>query len=344
MRRMPSGGRRRAGGRAASLSALALTAVAALALAGCSGENVGDGAGEPTEDAAAASGPTTPVIAENFPDPEVLETDDGYYAYSTESNRQNMPVAFSEDLVEWEMVGDGMPTLPSWIIPGKTWAPEVTELEPGRYAAYFTATNFQPTFQCVGVAIASDPAGPFEVQGDGMLVCPPEEGGAIDATTVLVDDVWHLVWKNDGNAIGVDTWIQSAPLTADGLALAGEPVRMLQQDQPWEGELIEAPTVVERDGELTLLYSANSYGGDEYAMGYATAPAIEGPWTKAEGPWVSTASTGDRVRGPGGQDVVTGPDGADRLVFHGWDPSYTYRMLYIAPLEWDGTTPIVSFD
>lgn len=316
----------------------AALAAGPLLLTGCAADSAGPSASAAEADA------YDPVIAENFPDPDVLQTEDGYYAYSTESNRMTVPVAFSEDLVTWEQRGDAMPELPSWIIPGKNWAPEVTELAPDRYAMYFTATNFDPTFQCVGVAIASDPAGPFTVQGDGMLVCPPEEGGAIDATTVRVGDELHLVWKNDGNAIGVDTWIQSAPLSADGLSLTGEPVRMLMQDQPWEGDLVEAPTVVAHDDGFTLLYSANSYGAGDYGIGYATAPDLAGPWTKAEGPWVSTESTGDRVIGPGGQDVVTGPDGEPRLVFHGWDDALSYRMLYVAPMSWNGLEPVLEVE
>lgn len=317
--------------------------VAVLALVGCAAPG---GDAEPDEGAGSApesSAATEPVIAENFPDPDVLQTEDGYYAYSTESNRQNVPVAFSTDLETWELRGDAMPELPSWIIPGKTWAPEVTEVSPGNYVMYFTATNFAPTFQCVGVATATDPAGPFEIVGDEMLVCPENEGGAIDATTVRTDDGLHLVWKNDGNALGVDTWIQTAPLSDDGLTLEGEPVRLLKQDQEWEGEVVEAPTVVAHDDGFTLLYSANSYGAEFYGIGYATADELEGPWTKVEGPWVSTETTDNRVLGPGGQDVITGPDGEPRLVFHGWDEAFSYRVLYVAPLEWDGREPVVDF-
>lgn len=296
--------------------------------------------------AGCANGPpaTEPVLADDFADPDVLQTGEGYWAYSTESNRQTVPTAFSEDLVTWERRGDAMPELPSWVIPGKTWAPEVTELAPDRFALYFTATDFASGRQCIGIATATGAGGPFEVQGDGMLVCPVEDGGAIDASTAVVDGRRWLVWKNDGNAVGVDTWIQAAPLSDDGLRLEGDPVRLIRQDQPWEGDIVEAPTLVAHDEGLTLLYSANDYGGDRYAIGYATAPSMEGPWSKGEQPLLTTAATGDEVRGPGGQDVVAGPDGAPRLAFHGWDPSYSYRSLHIAPLEWSGLVPAVAVD
>ena len=59
-----------------------------------------------------------------------------------------------------------------------------------------------------------------------------------------------LYWKNDGNAIGVDTWIYVSELSADGLALVGPVHRMIKQDLPWEGDLVEAPYMVERNGKF----------------------------------------------------------------------------------------------
>lgn len=283
-----------------------------------------------------------PVIPDDFPDPDVLEVDGTYYAYATNGNRQNVRVARSTDLLEWEQLDDALPDLPSWVIPGKTWAPEVTVLEDGSYVLYFTATNFDPYAQCVGVATADSPEGPFEVVGEEMLVCPEEEGGAIDASTFRDDDGTHyLLWKNDGNCCGLDTWLYLAPLAPDGLTLAGEPVRLLKQDQEWEGHLVEAPTLVGRDGTYVLLYSANDYGGEHYAIGYATADSVTGPYTKADGPLLTTDATGGRFVGPGGQDVVVGPDGADRLVFHSWYGEGTYRALNVLPLEWDDRQPSV---
>jgi beta-xylosidase len=286
-----------------------------------------------------------PAIDENFPDPDVLEVDGTFFAYSTESNNRNVQVATSTDLLEWEILSaDAFPVLPTWVIPGKTWAPEVTEVSPGNYVMYFTATNFQPAVQCVGVATATSPEGPFTAHGDAMLVCPVEEGGAIDATTVKDDDGLHLVFKNDGNSRGLDTWIQTAPLSDDGLALTGPVEKLLKQTEEWEGELVEAPTITQHDGTFVMLYSANSYGNDLYGMGLATAPALLGPWEKqGDGAWFSTQASDNRIMGPGGQDLVRTDDG-DFLVFHGWDPSFTYRALYVAPVEWDGTTPRLVLD
>jgi beta-xylosidase len=318
-------------------TATALVAAAALlaALAGCGG-----GAPEATP-VPQSEGPQ-PVLDRNFPDPDVLEVDGTYFAFATEDDNKNVQVATSTDLRQWELLDqDALPELPSWIIPGKTWAPEVTEVTPGNFVMYFTSTNFQPTTQCIAVATATDPAGPYTVVGDQMLVCTPEEGGAIDATTFRDDAGLHLVWKNDGNSRQLDTWIQTAPLSQDGLSIAGPTEKLLQQTEEWEGELIEAPTVIEHDGSLFMFYSANSYSNDLYAIGLATATALGGPWEKVDGPWLSTQDTG--ILGPGGQDLVSTPDG-DVLVFHGWDPAFSQRGLFVLPVEWKDGLPVAVVD
>ena len=282
-----------------------------------------------------------PVLNTNFADPDVVEVDGTYFAYATNDNNRNVQVASSTDLLDWEVLPDALPELPSWIIPGKTWAPEVTKLTDDSFVMYFTATNFAPTLQCIGVATATDPAGPFTVQGDAMIVCPGDEGGAIDASTVVIDDVLFLVWKNDGNCCELDTWIQAAKLSPDGLRITSDPIRILKQTEDWEGDLIEAPTIAARGSGLVMLYSANSYGDERYAVGAAWAAAIDGPWTKVVGPILSTDGSGGLYRGPGGQDLVLGPDGKDYLVFHGWDKDFTYRALHIAETEWDAGIPRV---
>lgn len=332
------------------LPAPALLLLPVLALAGCGGSGQpgqsggadGEATSAATEGAGEQPGPFQPAIDSDFPDPDVLEVDGTYYAYATNGNLDNVRVARSTDLQQWQELPDAFPELPSWVIPGKTWAPEVTEVRPGRFVLYFTATDFEAGRQCIGVARAQGPEGPFEAVGEQMLVCPAEQGGAIDASTYRDGQGrLHLLWKNDGNCCGQDTWLHATPLTEDGLELAGDHVRLVKQDQPWEGHLVEAPTLLERDGTLVLLYSANDYGGESYAVGYATAPAIEGPWTKGEEPLLTTEATGGRLVGPGGQDVVTGPDGQDRLLVHAWQGAGAYRAMHVLPLEWDGATPRV---
>jgi arabinan endo-1,5-alpha-L-arabinosidase len=318
--------------------------LALVVLCGCGGSPAdGDGGADPSA-APSAAADGNPVLDEDFPDPDVLEVDGTYYAYATNGNAHNVQVATSTDLMSWEVSdADALPTLPTWVIPGKTWAPEVTQLGPGQFVMYTTTTNFQPTLQCIAVATATAPEGPFDVAGDGMLVCPDDEGGAIDASTFADDDgTRYLLWKNDGNCCGFDTWLSIAPLSDDGLTLAGPATRLVKQDQEWEGNLVEAPTLVKRDGSYVLMYSANDYGGDQYAIGYATADAVTGPYTKGEEPLFTTDASDGRYIGPGGQDVVPAADGTDRIVFHSWYGGITYRGVNVLDLTWDDGRPVVG--
>ncbi|WP_233276020.1 family 43 glycosylhydrolase [Isoptericola variabilis] len=105
--------------------------------------------------------------------------------------------------------------------------------------------------------------------------------------------------------------------------------------------MVEAPTILRRGDVYHALYSANFYGDDTYAVGHATAPALEGPWTKDPEPVLSTETTDGLYRGPGGQDVVTTPEG-DVIVFHAWDGAYVKREMYTLPLRWDGDTPVIT--
>ncbi|MCW2633709.1 MAG: hypothetical protein JWQ99_76 [Blastococcus sp.] len=322
---------------------VAAAAALVLLLAGC---GASDGGGEKSAATSSSAAPEdgNPVLDQDFPDPDVLEVDGTYYAYATNGNSQNVQVATSTDLTSWEVLTtDALPQLPAWVIPGKTWAPEVTMFGPGRFVMYATTTNFDPTLQCIAAATADSPEGPFTMVGDGMLVCPEDEGGAIDASTFTDDDgSRYLLWKNDGNCCGLDTWLHLAPLSEDGLTLAGEATKLVKQDREWEGNLVEAPTLVKRDGTYTLLYSCNDYGGDQYKIGYATADSITGPYTKGEEPLYTTDASDGRYIGPGGQDVVVAPDGSDQLVFHSWYGGITYRAMNLVDLTWEGGRPVVG--
>ena len=194
-------------------------------------------------------------IDDDFPDPGALVVGDTVYAYATNTPAVNVQVATSSDMKSWKVSDqDALPELPSWALPGKTWAPGPAELADGRFALYFTASDAASKYQCIGVAFADKPEGPFSSTADKPLVCPADEGGAIDASvTAGADGQRYLVWKNDGNCCGYDTWIHAQPLSADGASLTGEATRLIKQTESWEGKLVEAPIIVRHGDEFVLL-------------------------------------------------------------------------------------------
>lgn len=257
-----------------------------------------------------------PVIDRNFPDPFILKDGATYHAYATNGAGGNVPTAVSRDLVNWEVSGDAFPVLPDWVEPGLTWAPEVARLR-GQYVLYFTARDRKSDRQCIGVAVAKSAAGPFRGYGAGPLVCQVSEGGSIDASPFVDDDgKAYLLWKNDGNCCNLATHLYLQPLSADGLKLTGKATSLLSNFELWESSVIEAPTLYKKSGHYYLLYSGGPFDSDLYAVGYATAQKITGPYRKAsENPIL--VSQGE-VAGPGHQAVITDAAGQTWLAYHAW--------------------------
>lgn len=285
-----------------------------------------------------------PVIDRDFPDPDVLRVGDSYYAYATNSGSTNIQTVRSEDLVEWESLPDALPTLPPWAKPGFTWAPEVTTAADGTtFVMYMTARDTASNKQCIGVATSDKPEGPFQSASDTPLICQLDEGGSIDASAFVDDDgSRYLLWKNDGNCCGFTTYLYLQRVSADGLALEGEPTRLINNDQAWEGNLVEAPTLWKHEARYFLFYSANNYAGLNYATGVASADTITGPYTKAPQPLLSSDLKNGAAFGPGGQDIVLDKEQEPWLLYHSWDTSITYRGMQIDELRWENGMPVVQ--
>ncbi len=290
-----------------------------------------------------------PVIDQDFPDPDVLKVGDTYYAYATNngSTRVNIQAANSTDLVNWTILPDAMPQPPTWTVPnfGFIWAPEVTTWDEGKtYVMYYTARDQAADKQCIGVATSTSPEGPFKDNGDKPFVCQTDIGGSIDASSFRDEDgTQYVLWKNDGNCCGYDTYLYLQRVSADGLTLEGEPAQLIKQDQAWEGALVEAPTLWKHNNKYYLFYSANSYAGASYATGYAVADAATGPYTKpSQDPFMETDYENGGAIGPGGQDIVVDDDGETWIMYHSWDPTATYRRVQIDELTWNGDAPVVD--
>ncbi|WP_405063172.1 glycoside hydrolase family 43 protein [Kribbella sp. NBC_01505] len=275
------------------------------------------------------------VYGENFADPFVLAVGELFYAFATNGPLGNVQTLRSTDLRTWEPVGDALPTLPAWTVPGRVWAPEVVAHGPDRYLMYYTSADPATGHQAVGVAVATEPKGPYVDKSLNPLISQADEGGSIDASPFRN---W-LYWKNDGNAIGVDTWIYARQLSADGRTLVGPSHRLIKQDLEWEGALVEAPYVVERNGRFHLFYSANAFDRADYAVGHAVGPSPTGPFTKSGDPIVS---------GPGGpgHNMVLSTGGRDWFFYHAWDPNQVGtdprgRTMHLAELTWSGDRPTV---
>jgi beta-xylosidase len=315
--------------------------------------------------AAAAAEPSfVPVFKEDFPDAFVLPYGSRFIAYST-NNGPNVPVALSSDLVHWNFVGDpqtgeardAMPKLGSWAKEGFTWAPEVLQMG-AKYLLYYTASDVRRNAQCIGVAVAADPLGPFVDERAEPIVCQTELGGSIDADAFRdADGKLYLYFKNDGNRVHARTSIWGQPLTPDGLSVTGQPVELVKDNQPWEERVVEAPTMVRSPAGYEMFFSGGFFGWNPeegglspYAMGYASCSGPLGPCTAAgENPILHSFNDREAgcLSGPGHQSIFNVGE-RTFISFHAWQASSgcrkvdNRRYLYIAPLFWKDGKPQIG--
>jgi len=157
--------------------------------------------------------------------------------------------------------------------------------------------------------------------------------GSIDATIMHTNEGKYLVWKSDGNAIGVKTPIWRLKLSADGLSTSNDPIQLLTNDQPWEGPLVEGPWHLYREPYHYIFYSANGFYGEKYAVGIARSKKSEGPYEKNPKPILVTNSGWN---GPGHCSVVTTRGGKYVMVYHAW-PKETFkkgRWMLVDEVKW----------
>ena len=219
-----------------------------------------------------------PVLAGDYPDPSVTKIGDTYWATATSSNwGPTFPLLKSTNLTDWVLVGHIFPgERPAWA-DYYFWAPEISQ-DNGKIYVYYTAHQRGGNV-AVGVASADRPEGPY--RDHGPLVGQPD--GSIDGFPMRDENGQpYLIWKEDGNSVQKPTPLWAQKLNADRTALIGEKTELFRNTAPWEGNLVEGPSVIRHDGYFYLFYAANGCCGPvcTYGTGVARAKNLLGPWEK----------------------------------------------------------------
>jgi beta-xylosidase len=325
---------------------LTLAATLTLALTACGGGGGGGGA------VADPAPPPVAVVSSlgDFPDPFVFaDGRGGWLAVATNSGNRNVQMARSANLQSWQSMPDAMPQRASWTanLPGLVWAPEVVALG-GRWLMYYTARDAASNRQCIGVAEAAQPEGPYVDPRSAPLVCQVADGGSIDPSPLQLGSELFLYFKNDGNCCNRPTTLWGQRLAADGLSVQGQPVALLTTAAAWEGAVIEAPTMWSRQGQLHLFYSGGDYLSSAYAAGHALCNGPLGPCTRSgNGPILASRNdTKPPLIGPGHQALVQAGD-QTWFAYHAWEVTAqgtrgSRRFMYLDRVDWSGPRPTVG--
>lgn len=95
----------------------------------------------------------------------------------------------------------------------------------------------------------------------------------------------------------------------------------------------EGSVIFKNKGTYYLMYSANFFGGENYAVGYATGKDPLGPFIKS--PTNPVLQKNGQVTGTGHNSITWSPDGKDMLcVYHGRTAATgEKRLVFIDKME-----------
>ena len=213
--------------------------------------------------------PDDPEEGVGVADPHVILLGHTWYLYGSAPG-DDYKVWTSTDLAVWYYGGVvWTPTAGSWNDRGKIWAPHVEIGADGSYYLYYTAD------ERIGVAVADNPAGPFEEVYDHPLVGSGYggvEGKVIDAFVLREPDgklTFYYVGITPFNMIYGRAMKDYVTLGDDPAVLLAEPIK--PEIFSWEGFVNEGPWVFVRNGHYFLSYSGNGADREYYAIGIAVA-------------------------------------------------------------------------
>lgn len=303
-----------------------------------------------------------PIWRGYFADPFILRVGADYYAYGTgeslDVGRGGEPSAFtvlrSRDLMHWEHRGGALLPPPS-ASTHAFWAPEVAAFGRRFYLYYSSAPPGRDELHRLRVAVADDPAGPFETVG---AVLPDTEGFCIDAHPFRdpADGRWYLFYAKDYFEQRAGTGLAVVPLTRDMLRADDAPKPVVQANADWQiyerdrwlyerrwaaWHTVEGPCVVAHEGRYYCFYSGGNWQTEKYGVSYAVADHPLGPWRHApEAEPVVLRQRAPDVLGPGHNSYTIAPDGrTELLVYHAWDAARTARRMCLDPLVWTAAGP-----
>lgn len=291
-------------------------------------------------------------------DPYILIASDGkYYMYGT-SGESGFRAYSSDNLVDWKdegMVYRGGAS-DSWAV-DCFWAPEVYERN-GKFYLWYSAnwkqnpTHEEENFR-IGVAVSDTPSGPFKEMNEGPVFDP---GYPVIDANLLFDETGRVYLyysrccykhpveseiadyarKNGWFDEIEESWIYGVEIDSDFSRTIGEPVLLLQppfsmdnRQTEWESRSVlsrevnrrwtEGSYIFKENNTYYMMYSANYFGGNDYAVGYATATHPLGPFRKSDNNPVlqKNTVTGGEVTGTGHNMVLSLPGGQKLCVYHG---------------------------
>jgi beta-xylosidase len=249
------------------------------------------------------------------------QSDSLYYMYGTGGGaKDGFSVYSSENLINWINEGQVYygNTEDTWGI-GAFWAPEVYQVKDKYYMFYSAQWKENPGNELenfrIGVAVADKPTGPFTDINNRPIFDPGYP--VIDANVFFDQDgkvylyysrccykhpveseIAEWARKKGWYDEIEESWVYGIEMKPDFSGVVGDPILLLRPPESmddkqaeWESRSVTSKEANRRwtEGSYTfkhgdsyyMMYSANHFARENYAVGYATAKSPLGPFTKA---------------------------------------------------------------
>lgn len=313
---------------------------------------------------------------------------DRYYMYGTGGVEDGFMAYSSQDLQNWKSEGQVYDAKQDkgWGIKD-FWAPEVYHYKGSFYMFYSAHWKNNPNHELenykIGVAVSEKPTGPFLDLKDEPVFDPGYP--IIDANVFFdEDDRLYLYYSRVAYKHPVETeisewarekglydeieesWVYGVEIADDFSHVIGKPKLLLRPPEKmddaqaeWESRSVTNEEVNRRwtegsfllkDGnQYYLMYSANHFGGEDYAVGYATSDHPLGPFKKAKNNPILQKNShhGSTVSGTGHNMVFNDKQGRKLIVYHGRTPETGEdRVVFINQLKMDknGQLKVIFFE
>ena len=259
-------------------------------------------------------------------DPYVLFFGNTYYLYGTNASRDGFICWSSQNLRDWKNEGYAYRVSDTTFFgTGNFWAPEVINYNGSFYMTYSCNDHSSPKRMLICLAVSKSPTGPFIDKYTPLF----DKGFSCIDGHIFIDETKIYLYFDRVGTMGTGSnkymfgIIYGMELDQETLLPAGDTVRCLQADQPWENPLSkisrcdEGAFVLKSKGTYYMTFSFGHYADQNYGIGYAVSKSPLGPWTKPEDNPLVRKDSMLGVYGPGHNSITVSPDGKELfIVYH----------------------------
>ena len=269
-----------------------------------------------------------PVFEPILADPTVIRdrNNGAYYAYGTQDNwgdgkgSRLMPILKSENLTDWEVVGEVFDQKPTWKAQGGLWAPDINFIN-GMYVLYYSYSTWGDTNPGIGLATAPHPTGPFTDKGKLLDSNDVGVPNSIDPSYFEYNGQKILFWGSfsDGEQQG----IHGIELSDDGQKAIDLKQKFKIAAGDWEAAMIH------KRGKYFYFFGSKGSccegANSKYHVMVARSKNLKGPYYDRMGRPITERGNGtlllqgdEKVAGPGHHAKIIQDDaGTDWLLYHG---------------------------